>query len=1060
MKATRRTHWLIFLSLLWLSTAVHASADVLFNLLRQEINYYYSHLSKDSIPVNVLTFNALDEKSVTITSDMGYSTIDEDKKRQFFPSISFNGYDKEDSFVPLNKCYLCCTDLPLNNDTTAIKDAIWSLLRTIYNKSISGKKKKNTEKDSRSHTKVDVYYESSQPNHNIDKEKWKGFLNRLSTIMKDSISATCKAILDSKIQRQYIVNSEGTAIAQNHTYYWITLYACVKDENGIDWPLYKQYSAFNESELPDENMLRQAMYNLIDRAKALSNAPMAEAYSGPVLFSREASGMLFHEILGHRLEREYSEFKPMMGKNVLPSEISVSCDPTLKYLNGIPLDGYYLYDDDGTKAQKVECIKNGIMKSLLHNKPENENNAPSNGHGRCEFGKMTMPRQSNLLVETSHPYTEEQLRELLIQNLKENNKEYGYYVHTVSNGRTTSGISNDWVSSFNVYPIETYRVYADGRPDLLVRGVSFIGTPLSTFSNIKAAGNKIGVFNGLCGARSGWIPVSAAAPMIYVSQMETQCLQEDNSQQNLILSCPEFIKKEELAGMNTDSIIFRAMADEMNRCMDSLKAEDGTRPYFMDYVIFRTTNDHLASYPGGSRYDKIDGIKYKGIISLIIGDKMRVYKTRDVKIDDLPDEESYNHIRKELWLASEALFMNQTKKRKDNRTRAQEFIADSIREWPQLPAKVNIEESALSNYKQDLEKLKIHTDTVATLLREYPELSGTRIDSHLKYTDAYRITSDGLRSRTPMKEIGLQIDANFTAPDGKIYNSGCGDWGYSADELQPIDTMKARIESMVYRLKHPKKTPFTKTMDYVGPVLFEGNPAKEELYDNIDFRTNIAHYIHSELNYEDMEYDKTYQKLGEKVINKHISVWQLGNDSVYNGIRLSKYRKFDADGISPATVELIRNGVLMNQLAGRMPTPIAKSSTGNEELKGPDYYATTEYENGVLRISFDKTMSRRRLIKKLIRLAKKQGLKYAYIKSDNGTIQINTETGEQERVNLACYTEPSRLRLLGDMWASKENTADYDDSIIHPQSILFPMVEMTLEPKYPQDCGRLADLRH
>ena len=1033
--------------------------DVLFNILRQELNYYYSHLSQDSIPVSFLSFNALDEKTVTITSDMGYSTVDDNNKRQFFPTITYKGYNKADSFVPLNKWFPCSKDLPLNNDTTVIKDVIWNYLRTIYDETFLSKRRKGADEENYPSIKVEVYYESPLPDSNLDKEKWKAFLNRLSTIRKDGIPATCKAILNTQIQRQYIVNSEGTAIAQNHTYYWVTLYACVKDKNETDWPLYEQYFAFNESELPDENTLHQAMSNLIDRANALSKAPMAEAYSGPVLFSGEASGVLFHEVLGHRLERENSEFKPMIGKSVLPSDLSVTSNPTLKYINGIAMDGHYLYDDDGTKAQNVECIKDGIMKDFLHNSSDNKGDAPSNGHGRAEFGKMTMPRQSNLLVDTSHPYTEEQLREMFIQDLKKNNKEYGYYVHTVSNGRTSIGFNDDMASSFNVFPIETYRVYADGRPDSLVRGVSFIGTPLAVFSNIKAAGGKTGVFNGMCSARSGWVPVASSSPMLYVSQIETQCV-ETRNQKFTILSQPDFIPKKQLDGVDTDSIIFRAMADEMKRCMDSLKAEDGTRPYFMDYVIYRTASDRIESSLGTRKRNDVNGIKYKGRVSLITGDKMKTYKDWDVNFNNLPDEESYNHIRRELWLASESLFNRLVKYPHNGATRAQEFLDDSIPEWSKLPGGLFMEQSALNNYQKDVETLGVLADTLSAIFKNYPELFDTEVLFNLDYADAYRVTSDGFRSRTPLKRVRLYAPANYLAPDGKTYSDSYGIGRYDIDEFPSTDSLITWIGKMVYRLKHPKKMTITKETDYVGPVLCEGNSAEEELYSALDGRTNIAHYIHSKLNYKDKTYDRMYQKLGERVVNKQISVWQLGNDSVYNGRRLLKYRKHDADGIRPATVELIRDGILENQLAGRIPTPIAKRSTGNEELKGPDHSATTEYENGVLRISFDKTIGRKRLVKKLIKLAKKQNLKYAYIVKGNNTIQINTKTGKQENIWLQCKTMPSRLRLLGKMWASKENMADYDNSIIYPQSILFPLVEMTLKPGHPQQCGRFTELRH
>ena len=67
-----------------------------------------------------------------------------------------------------------------------------------------------------------------------------------------------------------------------------------------------------------------------------------------------------------------------------------------------------------------------------------------------------------------------------------------------------------------------YRVYVDGRPDELVRGVSIVGTPLAAMKRIVATSDKSEVFNGECGAESGTVPVSAVAPAMLMSEMETQ----------------------------------------------------------------------------------------------------------------------------------------------------------------------------------------------------------------------------------------------------------------------------------------------------------------------------------------------------------------------------------------------------------------------------------------------------------------------------------------------------------------------------------------------------------
>ena len=110
--------------------------------------------------------------------------------------------------------------------------------------------------------------------------------------------------------------------------------------------------------------------------------------------------------------------------------------------------------------------------------------------------------------------------------MQKQGKEYGLYFVEIQGGFTFT--NRTLPNSFNVQPLLVYKIYVDGRPDELVRGVDLIGTPLTTFSNVSAASDKIGIFNGVCGAESGGVPVSASSPSLMVSTIEVQ--KKDKSQ--------------------------------------------------------------------------------------------------------------------------------------------------------------------------------------------------------------------------------------------------------------------------------------------------------------------------------------------------------------------------------------------------------------------------------------------------------------------------------------------------------------------------------------------------
>jgi hypothetical protein len=113
-----------------------------------------------------------------------------------------------------------------------------------------------------------------------------------------------------------------------------------------------------------------------------------------------------------------------------------------------------------------------------------------------------------------------ELRRLLIEEVKRQNKPYGLFFDEVSSGYTTTGRRG--LQAFTVVPLVVHRVYPDGRPDQLVRGVDIVGTPLASFAKIVATSDRMAVFNGICGAESGNVPVSAIAPALLVSEIEVQ----------------------------------------------------------------------------------------------------------------------------------------------------------------------------------------------------------------------------------------------------------------------------------------------------------------------------------------------------------------------------------------------------------------------------------------------------------------------------------------------------------------------------------------------------------
>jgi predicted Zn-dependent protease len=338
------------------------------------------------------------------------------------------------------------------------------------------------------------------------------------------------------------VTSEGSRVKTGQKHLRVMVSADTKADDGMDLSQSFIFNASTEAGLPDEKQVREAFQKVLDGVMALRVAPLVEPYTGPAILLNRASGVFFHEIFGHRIEghrqkdvEEGQTFTRMVGKPILPEFLSVTDDPTYANFGGEDLRGFYRFDDEGVPASKVKLVENGVLNTFLLSRSPVPGFAKSNGHGRREPGRQVVSRQGNLMVDSTKSVPLVKLREMLVAECKKKGKPYGYWFEDITGGFTTTARGGP--QAFKVLPVVVYRVYADGRKDELVRGVDIVGTPLSCFSKIIATGDDAAVFNGSCGAESGWVPVSSVSPSILVEEIEIE--KRERSQDRLpILPSP------------------------------------------------------------------------------------------------------------------------------------------------------------------------------------------------------------------------------------------------------------------------------------------------------------------------------------------------------------------------------------------------------------------------------------------------------------------------------------------------------------------------------------------
>jgi TldD protein len=535
---------------------------IVLNTMAQELQRNFDLLKKKAEPAPYfLSYEITDQDTHTISATLGVLNAVGDGRNRYLDVTVRVGDPKLDNFRRVRGeriQFTSGTAVPVDDAPAAIRQDLWLETDRIYRaaaerliKIKTNQQVKAADRDTSNDFSAEESYAHFEKPATVqfDSARWTQNVRELSRDFiqyPDLLSSDVQASFQS--DTRYFANTEGTNVQHGRDFARIMITASAKAKDGMDVSDFESFEAADPKDLPANDVIRAAVKKVADHVEALTKAKTAEPFVGPAIFSGRASGVFFHEIFGHRIEghrqKDESEgqtFTKSVGEKILPDFLSVTFDPTVKRIAGVDLNGFYEYDDEGVLGKPVKAVENGVLKSFLMSRSPIDGFDHSNGHGRRQPGLEVVSRQSNLIVNSTRTVNDEKLRQMLIDEIKKQNKPYGLYFEDITGGFTTTQRSG--LQAFKVIPVIVYRVYADGRPDELIRGADIVGTPLASFAKIIATSDKQEVFNGYCGAESGSVPVSAVSPAILISEIE---IEKKDASQDLLPLLPSPL----IAGVN------------------------------------------------------------------------------------------------------------------------------------------------------------------------------------------------------------------------------------------------------------------------------------------------------------------------------------------------------------------------------------------------------------------------------------------------------------------------------------------------------------------------------
>ncbi len=519
--------------------------DVVFRSLVDELERNKTELRlADLSPPYFLEYQLIDAVGLAVSAELGAITRENlNRSRWLRTDVRAGSYELDNSNFRGSTSGLSGfggsgsggASIPIEDDYLALRQAIWWLTDRQYKEAVEQFAEKKAFMAGRMIEDKPRDFSKEEPATCFeDRVELQIDRIRLSTLAKEASSVfrpfplvkESSVGLQSAVGHKYLANNEGTRIRTSHRRFSLTVTATVQAEDGMELSGSSHFESRTVEGLPKPEALASSCRALAARLVALRSAPPLDAYTGPVLFEAEPMAGLFLRLMGGRFaggqrpvgsRSTPDDFAKKLHRRILPRFMNVVDDPTQQTLFGIPVMAHYRYDDQGVAARPVTLVESGKLLGLLMSRTPSKEFLRSTGHGRGAFGPRSAP--ACLLVSGTQTLNGGALRDELLDTAQDEG--LAFAIRVASLGSLGSSGRNGRESAPGPTPLEVYKVYSDGREEL-VRGVELGRVDLKAFKRILAMGDTPYVLN-----TPGSVPQTIAVPAMLFEELDLAKVDRD-----------------------------------------------------------------------------------------------------------------------------------------------------------------------------------------------------------------------------------------------------------------------------------------------------------------------------------------------------------------------------------------------------------------------------------------------------------------------------------------------------------------------------------------------------
>ncbi len=465
-----------------------------------------------------------------------------------------------------------------------------------------------------------------------------------------------------------------------------------------------------------------------------------------------------------------------------------------------------------------------------------------------------------------------------------------------------------------------------------------------------------------------------------------------------------------LAGASTAVTpeILDAIAEEMNRSMQSLQIGRAPKPYHISYKVTEVDVNDVVSSLGHAttrRNRHFVNIEARVRVGSIDVDNANFVVAGAEAYDGvsaftLPLEATPRIARRATWLVTdtaykEALIQLQAK---NDARRASGGAKQDVPGWTEEQAVV-AEDPVDVPALESLDDLEARANTLSATFRDHTDVRDSRVAFTSYLERRWYINSEGTSAHDTRRASGVLIAAFGQADDGQELGQHWSRYGRTAADLPKEAEMKAAADQLAALIGQLAKAP--KLDRYTGPVLFEGEGAAGIV------RYTLAPHLGGTPLPEGLAPAQAKQfgggladKVGLKVLSDNLSIVDDPTASKAGGHALIGGYAIDDEGVAAQKVEVVKNGMLQTLLHSRTPSKKGEKSNGHARRTAPGGMFHGTATNLIL--TGKGGMDRKKLVAKLLAEAKANGLPHAIIikRMDDAAATATPEMTRRELINL------------------------------------------------------------